>query len=149
MPHGTINLKNKAKENDYNKLIANNLLFEKAKYNLIQTPVSNTNNFNNKIEDIQLGNIIFEEIYRINNKNILYAVTSKNLDNMHFVGQELYFEYVNNLKLLGNTVSSTIPFALKDADKKKKIKNNDLLILSGFGVGLSWGSCIIKWRKLK
>ena len=32
---------------------------------------------------------------------------------------------------------------------KKIIKNNDLLFLSGFGVGLSWGSCIIRWRKLK
>ena len=95
----TINLRNKANENDYNKLIANNLLFEKAKYNLIQTPVSNTNNFYKKIEDIQLGNIIFEEIRRNNNKNILYAVTSKNLDNMHFVGQELYFEYIKNIAL--------------------------------------------------
>ncbi len=55
----------------------------------------------------------------------------------------------NNLKLLGNTVSSTIPFALKEADKKGKIKSNDILFLSGFGVGLSWGSCIIKWKKLK
>tara|TARA_B100000795_G_C22609131_1_gene364369 strand:- start:205 stop:645 length:441 start_codon:yes stop_codon:yes gene_type:complete len=54
----------------------------------------------------------------------------------------------SNLKFLGNTVSSTIPFALKEADKKKIIKNNDTLILSGFGVGLSWGSCIIKWKKL-
>ena len=33
--------------------------------------------------------------------------------------------------------------------KEKKIKNNDLIILSGFGVGLSWGSCIIKWKNLK
>ena len=64
---------------------------------------------------------------------------------LHLSRQKVF----NNLKLLGNTVSSTIPFALKDADKKKKIKSNDLLFLSGFGVGLSWGSCIIKWRKLK
>tara|TARA_B100001964_G_C14219984_1_gene594793 strand:+ start:60 stop:1040 length:981 start_codon:yes stop_codon:yes gene_type:complete len=55
----------------------------------------------------------------------------------------------NNLRFLGNTVSSTIPFSLKQAYKEKKIKNNDLLVLSGFGVGLSWGSCIIKWNNLK
>ncbi len=55
----------------------------------------------------------------------------------------------NNLKNLGNTVSSTIPFALKQADKEKKINNNDVLVLSGFGVGLSWGSCVIKWKNLK
>ena len=54
----------------------------------------------------------------------------------------------SNLVNLGNTVSSTIPFALKEANKKKIVKNNDILILSGFGVGLSWGSCVIKWKKL-
>ena len=55
----------------------------------------------------------------------------------------------NNLRFLGNTVSSTIPFSLKQANKEKKIKHNDLIVLSGFGVGLSWGSCIIKWDNLK
>lgn len=55
----------------------------------------------------------------------------------------------NNLKYLGNTVSSTIPISLKQANDKNKIRSNDLLLLSGFGVGLSWGSCIIKWKKLK
>lgn len=132
LPHGTINLRNKANENDYNKLIANNLLFEKAKYNLIQTPVSNTNNFYKKIEDIQLGNIIFEEIRRNNNKNILYAVTSKNLDNMHFVGQELYFEYIKNLKILDkiaqkknfNIIVKPHPNYMKFLNLFKKTFNN-------------------------
>ena len=55
----------------------------------------------------------------------------------------------SNLRFLGNTVSSTIPFSLKQASKENKIKNNDLLVLSGFGVGLSWGSCVIKWNNLK
>ena len=55
----------------------------------------------------------------------------------------------NNLRFLGNTVSSTIPFSLKQASREKKINNNDLIVLSGFGVGLSWGSCIIKWNDLK
>ena len=55
----------------------------------------------------------------------------------------------NNLRFLGNTVSSTIPFSLKQADKEKKIIKNDLIVLSGFGVGLSWGSCLIKWNNLK
>ena len=55
----------------------------------------------------------------------------------------------NNLRFLGNTVSSTIPFSLKQANKEKKIVNNDLIVLSGFGVGLSWGSCIVKWNNLK
>ena len=66
-------------------------------------------------------------------------------DSLKISNDQLY----NNLRFLGNTVSSTIPFSLKQANKEKKIKNNDLLVLSGFGVGLSWGSCIIKWNNLK
>lgn len=42
----------------------------------------------------------------------------------------------------GNTVSSTIPIALKEAMKEDKLKGN--ILLAGFGVGYSWGSCILK-----
>jgi 3-oxoacyl-[acyl-carrier-protein] synthase-3 len=49
-----------------------------------------------------------------------------------------------NLEQLGNTVSASIPIALKDALDKKIIKKGNLVMLSGFGVGLSWGSAIIK-----
>jgi 3-oxoacyl-[acyl-carrier-protein] synthase-3 len=55
----------------------------------------------------------------------------------------------HNFDLYGNTVSSTIPLLLKDLDKKGKIRNGDNIILSGFGVGLSWAACFIKWKKLK
>lgn len=44
----------------------------------------------------------------------------------------------------GNTVSSTIPIALYSAIKEKKIKNNSKVMLIGFGVGLSWGGCIVE-----
>ena len=50
-----------------------------------------------------------------------------------------------NLQRVGNTVSASIPIALKDAMDDGKVKRGDLLLLSGFGVGLSWGSTIIKF----
>jgi 3-oxoacyl-[acyl-carrier-protein] synthase-3 len=50
-----------------------------------------------------------------------------------------------NLKDIGNTVSSSIPIALKDAEESRKLKKGDLVLLSGFGVGLSWGSIIMKY----
>lgn len=53
-----------------------------------------------------------------------------------------------NYNKFGNTVSSSIPLALKEASKKKLLKENDNIILSGFGVGLSWGSVLIKWTKI-
>ena len=53
-----------------------------------------------------------------------------------------------NYKDYGNTVSASIPIALRQASKKKFLKNNDQIILTGFGVGLSWGSVFIKWKKI-
>jgi len=50
-----------------------------------------------------------------------------------------------NIKEIGNTVSSSIPIVLKDAIEEKKLKRGDLILLSGFGVGLSWGTMLIKF----
>ena len=53
-----------------------------------------------------------------------------------------------NYKNIGNTISSSIPIALKEASKKKYLKNNAKILLVGFGVGLSWASTIISWKKI-
>lgn len=50
-----------------------------------------------------------------------------------------------NLENIGNTISSSIPIALKDAEDNGRLKKGDLILLSGFGVGLSWGSIIMKY----
>jgi 3-oxoacyl-[acyl-carrier-protein] synthase-3 len=47
----------------------------------------------------------------------------------------------------GNTVSSTIPIALKNAIDTEKIKNEFNVMLVGFGVGYSWGGTIVKYKK--
>lgn len=44
----------------------------------------------------------------------------------------------------GNTVSNTIPIALSRAIKSGKVKKNNIILLVGFGVGLSYGGIIIK-----
>lgn len=43
----------------------------------------------------------------------------------------------------GNTVSSTIPIALHNAQKENRIKKGDKVLLAGFGVGYSWGGTIL------
>lgn len=48
-----------------------------------------------------------------------------------------------DLSETGNTVSATIPIALKNAYTKKIINNGSKVMLVGFGVGLSWGATII------
>ncbi|MEK4698978.1 ketoacyl-ACP synthase III [Solibacillus sp. FSL R7-0668] len=44
----------------------------------------------------------------------------------------------------GNTVSSTIPIALKREIEQGHIKSGDKILLVGFGVGLSWGACSVR-----
>lgn len=46
---------------------------------------------------------------------------------------------------IGNTVSATIPIALKRAEDDGRLQKGDKVLLAGFGVGLSWGSTIITW----
>ena len=46
--------------------------------------------------------------------------------------------------LVGNTVSSTIPIALKDCLDSRLLKTGDKVLLVGFGVGYSWGGTIIE-----
>lgn len=49
-----------------------------------------------------------------------------------------------NFSDIGNTVSATIPIAMKRALDEKIIGRGQNILLCGFGVGLSWGSTIIK-----
>ena len=44
----------------------------------------------------------------------------------------------------GNTVSSSIPIIL---EKEMKKESNKKIVLSGFGVGLSWASTLLKRTK--
>ena len=50
-----------------------------------------------------------------------------------------------NYGSIGNTVSATIPIALKDAVTQGRLKNGDRVMVVGFGVGLSWGATLINW----
>jgi 3-oxoacyl-[acyl-carrier-protein] synthase III len=50
-----------------------------------------------------------------------------------------------NYQRIGNTVSASIPIALSDAEKEGRLKTGDLVMLVGFGVGYSWGACLMNW----
>lgn len=53
-------------------------------------------------------------------------------------------KFIVSLENSGNTVSSTIPIALKNSIDNGEIKNGMKLLLVGFGVGLSWGGLILE-----
>lgn len=53
-----------------------------------------------------------------------------------------------NYEKKGNTVSATIPIALKDASDEGLLLKNSKVMVVGFGVGLSWGATIINWESI-
>ena len=50
-----------------------------------------------------------------------------------------------NLDRYGNTSAASIPLALDEALKDKRIKKGDVIVMAGFGAGLTYGSNVIKW----
>lgn len=50
-----------------------------------------------------------------------------------------------NMQDTGNTVSSTIPIALKRAEEEGRLHKGKKILIIGYGVGLSWGSTILTW----
>jgi 3-oxoacyl-[acyl-carrier-protein] synthase III len=50
-----------------------------------------------------------------------------------------------NIDEYGNTSSASIPIALEEAVRKGRVKSGDHVLLAGFGSGLTWGACLLKW----
>jgi len=55
-------------------------------------------------------------------------------------------KFVLNMEFCGNTVSSTIPLALEAVVKTGRLRQGMKVLLAGFGVGYSWGGCILEWN---
>ncbi len=49
-----------------------------------------------------------------------------------------------NVQKYGNTSASSIPLALKDIAEQKTLKENDIILSTTFGGGLTWGSALFK-----
>ncbi len=54
--------------------------------------------------------------------------------------------FYSNLQRYGNTSAASIPIALCEAERDKRIKPNDNIVLVGFGGGLTWASAVIQWQ---
>jgi 3-oxoacyl-[acyl-carrier-protein] synthase-3 len=70
------------------------------------------------------------------NKRIIQSVAKR-------LNQDIE-KFYTNLELYGNTSAASIPIALDEVNRQNKLKKGDLLIMSGFGGGLTWGSALIK-----
>ena len=52
---------------------------------------------------------------------------------------------VINLEMYGNTTAGTIPLALADARREKRVKRGDKVLLASVGAGFTVGSVLLEW----
>ena len=82
------------------------------------------------------------------NKFVFHQASKYILDNICRRLKITKNQTYENYGRVGNTISASIPIALKDGFSSKKIKKNNSVIIAGYGVGLSWGSALIKFDKI-
>ena len=54
---------------------------------------------------------------------------------------------VVNVDRFGNTSSGSIPLALADAATDGRLRPGQLVLMTGMGAGLTWGSALMRWTK--
>lgn len=52
-----------------------------------------------------------------------------------------------NLHRYGNTSCASIPLCLAEAQDEGRLKEGDLVLILGFGAGLTWGACLLQWSR--
>jgi 3-oxoacyl-[acyl-carrier-protein] synthase-3 len=53
----------------------------------------------------------------------------------------------SNVERYGNTSAASIPIALVEARAEGRLKTGQTVVLCGFGAGLSWASCVLRWGR--
>ena len=78
----------------------------------------------------------------------LFVFHQANKYMLNFLRKKMKIEesrfYVDMAKV-GNTVSNSIPLALESAINRNVITKGMTILISGFGVGYSWGGCVLKF----
>ena len=52
-----------------------------------------------------------------------------------------------NIDRYGNTSAASIPLVLAEAADNDRLADGDLVLLSGFGAGMTWGSAVLRWGR--
>lgn len=51
----------------------------------------------------------------------------------------------NNIQRYGNTTAASIPIALHEAVEEGRVEDGDLVCLTAFGSGFTWGGALLRW----
>lgn len=54
-------------------------------------------------------------------------------------------KFPHNIERYGNTTAGSIPILLDELNREGRLQRGDLLCLSGFGAGLSYGAALLRW----
>ena len=54
---------------------------------------------------------------------------------------------VVNVDRYGNTSAASIPIALAEAAEDGRLSDGDLVLISGFGAGMTWASAVLRWGR--
>lgn len=116
-----------------------------------------------EIYPIMNGNFVFKQAVTRFPETIMEALNSagKNLEDLdmfiphqanlriaQFIQKKLNLpeeKVFNNIQKYGNTTAASIPLALSEAIEQNKIKRGDLVCLSAFGSGFTWGSILFEY----
>ena len=50
-----------------------------------------------------------------------------------------------NMQEYGNTSAASIRILLDELNRNNRLVRDELIVMSGFGAGLSWGSIVLNW----
>ena len=51
----------------------------------------------------------------------------------------------SNISHIGNTSSASIPICLDECVRSGRVKKGDLILMSAFGAGVTWGAVLMRW----
>lgn len=97
---------------------------------------------------MKMINGIKERLHITSNDNLYVVPHQANYRMFEAVAKESGIpvdHFISSIDHYGNTSSSSIGLAFKEAWDKNRFKKGDVICLLGFGGGLSWGSAAIQW----
>ncbi len=87
--------------------------------------------------------------HRLNGNDLgLFIPHQANARIIHAVSERLGLDadqVVINIDRYGNTTAATIPLAMSEAYREGRMHPGDLILVSAFGAGFTWGSILLEW----
>jgi 3-oxoacyl-[acyl-carrier-protein] synthase III len=80
----------------------------------------------------------------------VYIPHQANVRIMDHAAQKLGIDHdrmIINVDRYGNTSSGSIPLALADAQAAGRLEKGNLVLMTGMGAGLTWGSALMEWTE--